>query len=249
MIEGQNKIMNNINTVGPFWVGLMDGDGSIQVNHWRRKNLQYRMVIKLKNTITNKNMLMFLTQHIGGRVREYHDFILWVEDIKKEIVKKLFILKEFPPLTKRLKCQIEFLENCLLLNDIEWYFNERGNKYFTNKTQGNSYSLAYNFPSYYNHWLSGFIEAEGSFSIIKKNRPCFSIGQKNEKDLITNIRDFFNSPNKIIENKNFYLVNIYKKETLLKIIKHCINFPLIGEKNESLKNFILYLSPAGGGSG
>lgn len=21
----------------PFWVGLMDGDGSIQVNHWRKK--------------------------------------------------------------------------------------------------------------------------------------------------------------------------------------------------------------------
>ena len=25
-----------------FWVGLMDGDGSIQVNHWKKKNLQFR---------------------------------------------------------------------------------------------------------------------------------------------------------------------------------------------------------------
>ena len=32
-----------------FWVGLMDGDGSIQVNHWREKSLQYRLVIKLSN--------------------------------------------------------------------------------------------------------------------------------------------------------------------------------------------------------
>jgi heme/copper-type cytochrome/quinol oxidase subunit 1 len=31
-----------------FWVGLMDGDGSIQVNHWNKKYLQYRIVIKLK---------------------------------------------------------------------------------------------------------------------------------------------------------------------------------------------------------
>ena len=30
-----------------FWVGLMDGDGSIQVNHWRKKFLQYRIIIKL----------------------------------------------------------------------------------------------------------------------------------------------------------------------------------------------------------
>jgi hypothetical protein len=26
-----------------FWVGLMDGDGSIQVNHWRYQSLQYRL--------------------------------------------------------------------------------------------------------------------------------------------------------------------------------------------------------------
>jgi hypothetical protein len=36
-----------------FWVGLMDGDGSIQVNHWRNKVLQFRFVIKLKNTQAN----------------------------------------------------------------------------------------------------------------------------------------------------------------------------------------------------
>lgn len=29
-----------------FWVGLMDGDGSIQVNHWKRRSIQYRLVIK-----------------------------------------------------------------------------------------------------------------------------------------------------------------------------------------------------------
>ena len=28
-----------------FWVGLMDGDGSIQVNHWREQSLQYRLVL------------------------------------------------------------------------------------------------------------------------------------------------------------------------------------------------------------
>ena len=31
---------NNYNEyIKMFWVGLMDGDGSIQVNHWRKKNL------------------------------------------------------------------------------------------------------------------------------------------------------------------------------------------------------------------
>ena len=26
----------------PFTIGLIDGDGSLQVNHWRKKNLQFR---------------------------------------------------------------------------------------------------------------------------------------------------------------------------------------------------------------
>jgi hypothetical protein len=40
-----------------FWVGLMDGDGSIQVNHWRKKALQYRLVIKLRHCSENVEML------------------------------------------------------------------------------------------------------------------------------------------------------------------------------------------------
>ena len=53
----------------PFWVGLMDGDGSIQVNHWRKKNLQYRMIIKLSNLESNVKMLMLIKQHFKGHVR------------------------------------------------------------------------------------------------------------------------------------------------------------------------------------
>lgn len=52
-----------------FWVGLMDGDGSIQVNHWRKKNLQYRLIIKLSNLESNYNMLILIAKVIGGTVR------------------------------------------------------------------------------------------------------------------------------------------------------------------------------------
>ena len=52
-----------------FWVGLMDGDGSIQVNHWRYKNLQYRLVIKLSNIKSNFDMLTEISKVVGGNVR------------------------------------------------------------------------------------------------------------------------------------------------------------------------------------
>ena len=46
----------------------MDGDGSIQVNHWRKKNLQFRLIIKLKYDYLNSEMLNIFKRLIGGRV-------------------------------------------------------------------------------------------------------------------------------------------------------------------------------------
>lgn len=62
--------------VQKFWVGLLEGDGSIQVNHWRKEILQYRIVIKLKDTEMNKKMLGEIREVIGGRVRSERGFVL-----------------------------------------------------------------------------------------------------------------------------------------------------------------------------
>lgn len=62
--------------VRKFWVGLLEGNGSIQVNHWRKKILQYRIVIKLKDTERNKKMLGEIMEVIGGKVRIEKEFVL-----------------------------------------------------------------------------------------------------------------------------------------------------------------------------
>jgi hypothetical protein len=60
-----------------FWVGLMDGDGSIQVNHWRKKSLQYRFVIKLKYCPENIVILNLIKDTIGGSVNIIkNDYVL-----------------------------------------------------------------------------------------------------------------------------------------------------------------------------
>lgn len=38
--------------------------------------------------------------------------------------------------------------------------------------------------------------------------------------------------------KNYYLLETYKKEALNRIINHCIYYPLLGEKSQSLDKFI-----------
>jgi hypothetical protein len=86
--------------------------------------------------------------------------------------------------------------------------------------------------------LSGFIESEGCFSVRKNNNDSFSIGQNNDIYLINAIKQNFETKIEIRnKSRNFYSIEIYKKETLQKIINHFNNYPLLGEKAESLKIF------------
>ena len=67
--DNKSSLINDEEYIKTFWVGLMDGDGSIQVNHWRKQSLQYRFVIKLSNLTSNYKMLIKIAKVIGGSVR------------------------------------------------------------------------------------------------------------------------------------------------------------------------------------
>lgn len=218
-----------------FWVGLMDGDGSIQVNHWRKKTLQYRLVIKLKNLKLNYNMLISIAKVIGGSVRIVKGDVLWVINKKEDIIKIIEIFDKYPLLTSRKICQLAFLRLCLYNTSVEEYLNNRDLKY---KEQSNIISRSassFNVPIYFKEWLSGFIEAEGCFSLRESKYHSFSIGQNDDKYLIEAIKKYFEAIN-IVRNpyKNFYSIEIYRKEIIRKIILHCTNYPLLGGKLDAL---------------
>jgi|GEM_PF-1818528 len=193
------------NHIKKFWVGLKDGDGFIQVNHWKKRNLQFRLIIKLKNLESNVNMLNQIKLVIGGKVRINKDFVLWVVDNKKEIINIIDIFVEYPPLTSRLICSLTWLRECLKHNDVNLYLNSRDNKYI-NKSKHNK--IKEGTESYFDSWLSGFIEAEGCFCIRQNNNHSFSIGQNDDLFLLEAIKEKFGSINKIrtpYKNKSFYL--------------------------------------------
>lgn len=229
-----------------FWVGLMDGDGSIQVNHWRKKSLQFRLVIKLSNLISNYDMLIKIAKVIGGTVKIVNKDtdVIWVVNNKVEIEKIIKIYEVYPPLTSKKICQLAFLKTCLhenlgsVINNVEAYLLNRNLKYNQQSDIVKSNVANFAVPTYFKQWLSGFIEAEGCFSIRKSNNHSFSIGQSDDIYLIKAIKQHFDITNKIRnQNNKFYSIETYKKETLSKIIIHCNNYYLLGEKSVSLNKF------------
>ena len=235
-IAMHDRIKKDPHYIEKFWVGLMDGDGSLQVNHWRYKNLQYRLVIKLKYCSENLIMLNLIATHIGGLVRTIEDnkFIIWVVNDRKLILKMIKIFNSYPPLTSRLRAQLAFMLECFEKKNVEWYLKARDNKY--TKTNIDITNIDY---SYFNEWLSGFIEAEGCFSIrdVSKNHS-FSIGQNNDKYILDRIKTHFEIKNEVRKiGDNFWLIEVYRKSVLVKIINHCIEYPLLGEKTISFIKF------------
>ena len=230
---------NYIEYIKMFWVGLMDGDGSIQVNHWREKSLQYRLVIKLSNIRSNYNMLIEISKVIGGTVRitgKGAD-VIWVVNKKQEVEEIIKIYDDYPPLTSKKICQLAFLKICLTQTSVESYLLNRNLKYDKQLAIIKS-NINFKIPSYFKGWLSGFIEAEGCFSIREFNNHSFSIGQNDDIYLIEVIKQYFEATNKIRNPYGkFYFLEVYKKEVLFKIITHCANYPLLGDKLESLKKF------------
>jgi hypothetical protein len=184
-------------------------------------------------------MLINIAKVIGGTVKitGRKKDVIWVTNDKKEIENIIKIFDLYPPLTSKKICQLIFLKKCLTDNSIENYLLARSHKYDKQSTIINS-NINFKTPTYFKAWLSGFIEAEGCFSIRKHNNHSFSIGQNDDYYILEAIKNFFEVNNKIRNvYSNFYILEIYKKEALLKIITHFFYYPLLGKKLESFKIF------------
>ena len=238
-------------------------------------------------------MLNLICEIIGGKVRieKKNKFVIWVVDSRKSILNIIQVFNDYPPLTTRLRAQINFIKECLKREDIEWYLKFRNFKYYSysypilktyqdiaykerlskiagkqpgkfyldknkylpafvsNPLMGGKEAICLLQPkvnlvegdikgNYFNEWLSGFIEAEGCFSVRQNNNHSFSIGQMEDKYLIEKIRNHFNIHSRVRNPyKNFYFLETYRISTLQRVIYHCNNYPLLGEKLVSFNKF------------
>ena len=256
---------NTINNyIEPFFVGLLEGDGTISTDlGTSKKNIRVRIVIALKNEKNNEIMLNKIQKIIGGRVviERQNKYVTWIASSQSDVNKVLLILARYPLRTIRKQCQLEFAKNCLLYKDFDNFILNRKNMYknkkdildiLNNKTVGEI-----KLPFYFKPWLSGFIEAEGNFNLVFNDKghlrkSAFSIGQLDELHILNMIKFYFQSENKILKDKkkinfkgninesDYYRLSLYNALSRKLIFEHFEKYPLIGEKKLSYSKFYEY---------
>ena len=155
-------------------------------------------------------MLNKIQEIIGGRVviERQNKYVTWIASSQSDVNKVLLILARYPLLTIRKQCQLEFAKNCLLYKDFDNFIINKKNMYNNKKDildflNNNTERI---FPFYFKPWLSGFIEAEGHFSLVfndqgKLRKSSFSIGQLDELHILNMVQFYFQSDNKILKDK------------------------------------------------
>ena len=232
-----------------FFIGLLEGDGTITTDMLRNKIFRIRMVITLKLHNKNTEMLKEIKEVIGGRISESKKYVTLLIISKKDIKNVLSIIRRYPLLTSRKICQLKFALDCLegKIEPSE-FIRRRDNKYEDQERRGKERSKV--LPDYFPNWLSGFIEAEGNFSLlnykngsIKKHQ--FSIGQNDDEHILNSIKRYFESNHVITKDKNktrdHYRVSIGGKSKAL-IYQHFLKYPLLGEKLISYNKWIVPLT-------
>jgi hypothetical protein len=229
-----------------FFVGLLEGDGSITVGKRSdTSTVRIRFIISLKNNIENHNMLLLLKNEIGGlcNIERAEQYVTWTAQSVKDVGKILLILKQYPLLTSRKQCQLAFaLKSNINLLTLKDFYIQRDNKYIN---QEQYFKTDLTLPSYFEAWLSGFIEAEGHFSI--RYRPTggllyskFQIGQNSDQYILQMIKNYFGSNHPITKDKNtiHYRITIYSHTCRQLIEKHFSAYPLLGFKQVSYSKWV-----------
>ena len=203
-------------------------------------------------------MLQLIVDRLGGSCNETGPFVIWTENSKSRLLPLLQLFKRYPPLTVRLQVQLAFLNRMLTLTQTEKskpaiiaaYLAQRTAKYDDREGYLPRDPAELVRLPYYGEWLSGFIEAEGCFSVRADRRTAsFSVCQKFDHDILNSIRLYLQTAANVNPRKSapgVYYFETYNRASLLKIIGHCQTYPLLGEKGvqfAAFSAFILHAAP------
>lgn len=221
-----------------FFLGILEGDGSIQVNHWKKRYLQFRFIIKLKYTVANYDMCAKIRQNLKiMNLHIRHGYVVMVEDDRTKISKIMEIIEKYGLLLTHRRKQYAFFKYCLN-NRISYseYAHIKSLKDLWSGFEG-----IVDFKSaellqfkHWPNWLCGFTEAEGCFCIRKNHSHSFSISQKNGYEVLSAIKNTFSIPNKIRPTTRVHVIETYAG----KVLQEIINFYSLSDIETSLSKVL-----------
>lgn len=207
--------------VKKFWVGLLEGDGTmgVKLNSKKKDFRNLSFAIEMNYTPETEIMLHAVAAVVGGyiaigRVRGFlegkvkYPSVKWKAESKENVARVLEILKTYPPLTTKSRARRNLVQ---LVFDQKFIRNKEGREVFDfvnnerKKLLTNRHLFAlkdYNVD-YIEPWLVGFMEAECNWYAgnrveevlgVTKARDAwatFSIKQKNEKPLLKFMGEYF----------------------------------------------------------
>ena len=173
-----------------FWVGLLEGDGTITVSCPGPNHVKVRFIISIKNLRENAIMLLLIQEVLGGTVRieRKAQYVTWIA-IKKDLIQtqKKGRWNNVPFFATRKQCQLKFaysgaktrfvsaFTSLYIPNSINRNIKSKSAlsvKYFSTCTTFNkSNSGNTSYPSLHPWFVTGFSDGESTFgvSVYKKS--------------------------------------------------------------------------------
>lgn len=234
-------------------VGLTDGDGSFNV-YTNIKNKKIIFTYKISLNKRNIQLLYKIKSYlkVGSVINFYFDMIDYKIRDKNSILKVIIpLFDKYPLLTTKRHNYLIFKQCLLISNDNNLSQIEKINKINVikgNKPNINYISDAWNSINYLisnkddisfkyknlnilnvskimsKSWLVGFIEAEGSFYLVKKDNNrivhAFGLTQKLDYIVLLGIKLILDIPSSIRYRKTYYIIETTNKNNIQYIINY-----------------------------
>lgn len=205
-----------------FLVGLIDGDGYIQINKTPKGFITMKLVISLH--IEDISTLEYIHSVLKiGKINVYKDLksptcklVINKTDLQ-EILFPLLIYHKIYFLTNTRVDQFN-LAIYILKNNIQQYKDIPDFKSIPSVFELPKTPLDYTLLHFFKNWIVGFTSSEGSFFIKQNNDGCFQLKQRIHTNLFEAFKLIFNTNRKIDTTNNYSQFGVSSKSDVQKVI-------------------------------
>lgn len=222
-----------------FLIGLIDGDGYIQITKTTKGFIAIKLIISLN--LKDLSTLQYILSVLNlGNIKIYKDNS---NPSCKLIINKTDLQEVLFPLL--IHYNIFFLTDTRRKQfDLAMYIFKNDLKLFDNIHNISNINSLFKLPenpsdylklTFFKNWLVGFTNAEGSFLIKDNNDGCFQLKQRIHVQLFEAFKILFKTQRKMGVEKEKYIQFSVSSKADIQIIIDFFSFsglhPLIGQKN------------------